>query len=80
MNNAREPGGGRQKTKLLRSYRFSLAFENSETPDYITEKFFDALMAGAVPVYLGMLRLTRGIVWWEFERYLAQKWTLTLPY
>lgn len=53
MNNAREPGGGRQKTKLLRSYRFSLAFENSETPDYITEKFFDALMAGAVPVYLG---------------------------
>ena len=53
MNNAKEPPGGRQKSKLLRSYRFSLAFENSETPDYITEKFFDALMSGAVPVYLG---------------------------
>ena len=34
-------------------YRFSLAFENAIDRDYVTEKFFDPLMAGSVPVYLG---------------------------
>jgi hypothetical protein len=34
-------------------YRFVLAFENSICPDYVTEKFFDPLAAGSVPVYRG---------------------------
>lgn len=34
-------------------YRFSLAFENAIDRDYVTEKFFDPLMVGSVPVYLG---------------------------
>lgn len=38
---------------LLRKYKFVLAFENSATKDYVTEKFFDALDAGAVPVVYG---------------------------
>ena len=34
-------------------YRFVLAFENAREPDYVTEKFFEPLIFGAVPVYLG---------------------------
>eukprot|EP01083_Nonionella_stella_P274935 933628_1 len=49
----RDEGGKRRKVELLREYKFALAFENSETDDYVTEKFFEALMAGAIPVYLG---------------------------
>jgi len=45
--------GRASKHEILRGYRFALAFENSIAPDYVTEKFFDALIAGAVPVYLG---------------------------
>jgi len=41
------------KLNLMRSYKFSLAFENSETIDYVTEKFWGSLLAGAVPVVIG---------------------------
>ena len=41
------------KLHLLSRYKFSLAFENSETKDYITEKFFGSLVSGSVPVYIG---------------------------
>lgn len=42
------------KSVILSSSRFSLAFENSSYyPHYITEKLFDSLMAGCVPVYWG---------------------------
>ncbi len=41
------------KLKLLRSYKFALAFENSICRDYVTEKLFQPLMTGCVPVYRG---------------------------
>jgi hypothetical protein len=50
------PGIGRgraAKLDVLRRYRFVLAFENAIDRDYVTEKWFDALVAGCVPVYLG---------------------------
>ena len=48
-------GGGKRgkKIDILQTYKFSLAFENSETDDYISEKFFGSLQAGSVPVYIG---------------------------
>jgi hypothetical protein len=33
--------------------QFGLAIENTRDPDYITEKLFEVLESGAVPVYLG---------------------------
>ncbi|MBZ9813093.1 glycosyltransferase family 10 domain-containing protein [Mesorhizobium sp. CA7] len=45
---------GRQtKIETIGRYRFCLALENSIAPDYVTEKMFDPLEAGTVPVYLG---------------------------
>lgn len=45
---------GRQaKLATIARYRFTLAFENSIARDYVTEKFYDALIAGSVPVVLG---------------------------
>ena len=41
------------KLALLAPHRFTLAFENAIEPDYVTEKLFDPLVAGSVPVYLG---------------------------
>jgi len=42
------------KLAILSRYRFCLAFENVEGyPGYITEKIFDPMVAGCVPVYRG---------------------------
>jgi Glycosyltransferase family 10 (fucosyltransferase) C-term/Fucosyltransferase, N-terminal/Coenzyme PQQ synthesis protein D (PqqD) len=46
-------GGRHSKLETLGQYQFSLAFENAVARDYVTEKFFDPLLAGSVPVYLG---------------------------
>ncbi len=43
----------RLKQKAIAHYLFYLAFENSHERGYVTEKVFDALIAGVVPVYLG---------------------------
>lgn len=41
------------KVGVLGGYRFSICFENTTFPGYITEKIFDCLVAGTIPVYLG---------------------------
>lgn len=41
------------KRSVISNFMFNMAFENSLEPGYVTEKPFDALMAGTVPVYLG---------------------------
>jgi Glycosyltransferase family 10 (fucosyltransferase) C-term/Fucosyltransferase, N-terminal len=41
------------KRKVIANYRFTLAFENSICADYVTEKFFEPLMVGSIPVYWG---------------------------
>ncbi|OZJ04924.1 hypothetical protein BZG36_02651 [Bifiguratus adelaidae] len=42
-----------QKASIIRQYKFSIAFENSNSQDYVTEKYFQALEAGSVPIFLG---------------------------
>jgi hypothetical protein len=41
------------KIAVISEYRFGAAYENFILKGYVTEKFFDVLLAGAVPVYLG---------------------------
>jgi Glycosyltransferase family 10 (fucosyltransferase) C-term/Fucosyltransferase, N-terminal len=54
------PDRGRpSKLDMLAYYRFDLSFENSCSEDYVTEKFFDPLVAGTVPVYLGAPNVDR---------------------
>jgi hypothetical protein len=45
--------GRATKLETIADYKFTLAFENAIAKDYVTEKFFDPLLVGSVPVYLG---------------------------
>lgn len=46
------------KLELLDRYRFNIAYENCRNDvGYISEKIFDAFLAGTVPVYLGNQRI-----------------------
>ncbi|XP_077468227.1 alpha-(1,3)-fucosyltransferase 4-like isoform X1 [Stigmatopora argus] len=57
------PRGAEKVVELLTSYCFYLALENSQHTDYITEKLWNAVSAGAVPVVLGPSRK-------NYERFL----------
>jgi len=53
-------GHSSKKLELVSHYRFCISVENYRgTHDYISEKIFDPLLAGAVPVYLGDENITR---------------------
>ncbi|XP_039001780.1 glycoprotein 3-alpha-L-fucosyltransferase A-like [Hibiscus syriacus] len=41
------------KVKALKHCKFNLAFENTNEDDYVTENFFQSLVAGSVPVVVG---------------------------
>lgn len=46
-------GGCKSKYEVLSQYSFALCFENMAMKEYITEKIFDCLYAGTIPLYLG---------------------------
>ena len=41
------------KTEILQKYKFHFSFENSNDEDYFTEKFFQTLQEGSIPVVIG---------------------------
>ena len=48
-----------RKVKVLSHYKFYLAFENLAVDDYVSEKVFEGLFAGAVPVYRGAKQISQ---------------------
>lgn len=46
-------GPVRDKLSFQQQYKFSIAYENSRSPGYCTEKIVDAFAAGTVPIYWG---------------------------
>jgi hypothetical protein len=55
LRNARPPEGVdlNNKTDVMKEYLFHFSFENQQTTDYITEKLWEALASGTLPVYFG---------------------------
>lgn len=52
-------GTVKSKEETLKNYKFAICYENSKDfPGYITEKIFDALFAGCVPIYRGASNIT----------------------
>ena len=59
LSSCRPPGtirgsmGGRTKRDAISRYTHHLAFENSIADGYVTEKIWDAISTGAIPIYSG---------------------------
>ena len=43
----------KNKLSFLSEYKFSIAMENSEGDGYISEKIYDSLISGTIPIYYG---------------------------
>ncbi len=46
-------GPVKNKIDTLKNYNFTIAFENTDYPGYITEKIIHAFIAGTIPLYWG---------------------------
>ncbi|PLW51868.1 hypothetical protein PCASD_00907 [Puccinia coronata f. sp. avenae] len=42
-----------EKMSIIGRYKFTIAFENANEEDYVTEKYYQALSAGSIPIHLG---------------------------
>lgn len=51
----------RSKIAYQRRFRFTIACENSSFPGYVTEKLYDALLAGTIPIYWGSPRVAEDV-------------------
>jgi hypothetical protein len=58
------------KAQVLGQYEFAICFENMALEGWITEKLFDCLFVGTVPVYLGAPDIDR---WVPRECFIAMR-------
>lgn len=49
----RTENGVRDKIRFLSNYKYTICFENSSYPGYVSEKILDAYIAGSIPIYWG---------------------------
>ena len=90
---ANPPGEFDDKSKILSSFRFTLVIENCIFPGYVTEKIFDAMLAGTVPIYIGAPDIEDFVpsdcfldfrkygsfdeLWTDIASWTETRWTLT---
>jgi len=43
-----------EKMRIISRYKFTIAFENANEEDYVTEKYYQALSVGSIPIHLGL--------------------------
>jgi len=53
MEDSRGAGWQARKLDALGDYKFNISCENTVSKDYITEKIWQAIQSGAVPIYFG---------------------------
>lgn len=53
LRNRKGGGRGVNKMEILSKYKFCIAMENSNEIDYVSEKLWQSLQAGCLPVYFG---------------------------
>jgi hypothetical protein len=53
MNNVGHTVSVFEKVNFLKSYKFTIAFENTEQPGYTTEKLVQPMLADSIPIYWG---------------------------
>ena len=65
---------GNDKEAFLGQFRFSICPENTDAPGYCTEKVFDAIASGTIPIYHGDRNQPEpeilnydGIILWDYE-------------
>lgn len=58
---SKEGGFYKSKIEWMKQYKFNLCFENASYPGYCTEKLFNALEAGCIPIYWGDTSLRWGV-------------------
>ena len=46
------------KLQFIKDYRFTICFENSSYPGYTTEKIYESMISGSVPIYWGNKRIS----------------------
>jgi hypothetical protein len=45
------------KLEFIKDYKFTMAFENSKSDGYTTEKIVEAMLAGSIPIYWGNAKI-----------------------
>lgn len=63
-----------EKSAFLNSYKFNICPENSNCQGYVTEKIFDSLLSGCIPIYWGSdnnpepdILNQEAVLFWDFE-------------
>src|ERR1035437_3696472 len=70
------PRGNAYKHEILKNYQYGLCFENTIFPGYITEKIFDCILCGTIPIYFGAPDISEFIppaVFIDFKKFSSFK-------
>lgn len=62
-NSRNQADWANRKVETIKSYRYCVAIENTDWPYYLSEKIWQAMRGGCVPVYGG----SQGTIYEDFE-------------